>query len=217
MEENRLKPMLAEYNPELFNDIYQKTEGLRRKLAGGIDHRRFGVDYDEVLSWFTVKFIYAYNKYYPKFKDKPDVFKGHMIKAMQFMKCRILRAAYTVKFSQDIVQFDGTSHDEIIEPFQPSPYEFFSEKLRKYMKSNLSDNAYLLFQLQLHPPRYIIARLTEKGQHDIHKIPDELIAEYFDLGFSNKTYAYIETLKREIKQYVGSAKTYFANEGKAIA
>lgn len=217
LEENRLKLMVVDYNPALFNEIYQKTEGLRRTLAAGIDSRRFGVDYQEILSWFSVKFIYAYNKYYPKHKKKPEILKAHMIRAMQFMKCRILRAAYTVKFSQEIISFDGTAHDESHDPYQPTQFEFYSDKLRRYMKSNLSDNAYLLFSLQLNPPPYIMNRLTEKGQHDIHKIPDDLIAEYFDLGFSNRTYIYLESLKREIKQYVLSAKVYFSNERRSVA
>lgn len=217
MEENRLKPMVADYNPALFNELYQKTEGLRRTLAAGIDSRRFGVDYQEILSWFSVKFIYAYNKYYPTHKNKPEILKAHMIRAMQFMKCRILRGAYTIKYSQEIISFDGTSHDQSCEPFQPSAFEFYSEKLRNYMKANLSDNAFVLFQLQLNPPPYIVRKLAKQGQHNIHKIPDRLIAKYFDLGYSKKTFAYLDLLKREIKQYTESAKVYFRNERRAIA
>lgn len=221
MEESRLKPMVANYNPTMFKDIYGKTEGLRRKLAAGIDHRRFGVDYEELLSWFTVKFIYAYNKYQPKFKKNPEVLKAHMIKSMQLFKCRILRKAYTTKFSQSILPYEDHEHElqEALnyDPNLPTQYEFYSDKLRKYMKINLSDNAFILFQIQLNPPPYIIEQLRLKDQHDIHKIPDDLIAEYFDLGFSIRAYNYLDSLKREIKTAIANAKRYFEAEHRAFA
>lgn len=204
MEEQRLKPMVANYDPVLFEELYQKTDALRRSLARGIDHRRFGVDNEEILSWFTVKFIYAYNKYVHKY-DR-DVLLGHMIRAMQFMKCRIIKAAYTVKNSQSFVEYTGNEIQPIDDPREDREYLY--EKCMRFMRTNLSDNAYMLLQLQINPPPYILRRLTEKSG-SIHKIPDELIAEYFDLGFSNEAIRYVGSLKNEIKQVTLIAKGYF--------
>ena len=54
MEENRLKQMPENYDRAVFESIYSKTKNLRNKLAYGIDARRFGVDQDEIKSWFDV-------------------------------------------------------------------------------------------------------------------------------------------------------------------
>lgn len=205
MEESRLTPMVEGYDPAMFNRLYQKTEALRRKLAKGIDHRRFGVDNEEIISWFTVKFIFAYNKYCKKYNE--DILLGHMIRAMQFMKCRIIKSAYTVKYSQSIVEYTGNEPHGIDDPLEDR--EYYYEKLMTFMKINLSDNAYMLLQLQLNPPPYILRRLTEKSITTIQKIPDELIAEYFDLGFSDEAFKYVEALKKEIKQAIGIAKCEF--------
>ena len=62
MEHHRLKPM-GNYPVELFNSLYAQTHGLRRKLASQIDASKFGVDYQEVLSWFDVKFLFIFSKY----------------------------------------------------------------------------------------------------------------------------------------------------------
>lgn len=210
MEESRLKPMVADYNPQLFEKLYAKTEGLRRKLASGIDHRRFGVDNDEILSWFTVKFIFAYNKYCKKYNE--DILLGHMIRAMQFFKCRIIKSAYTVKYSQSMVEFTGQEHNNLL-VHNPDPiddnHERYYNLAVNYLRDSLSDNAYTLLQLQINPPPYILRRLTEKSIGNIHKIPDELIAEYFDLGFTDRTYKYISGLKKEIKQGISNARYHF--------
>src|SRR5687768_15620783 len=115
MEESRLKPMIEEYDREIFNDYYQRTAALRKKLASQIDHRRFGVDQEEIESWFTVKFIYAFNKYY---HEKKDTLLGYLIKSMQLFKCRVLRKAYTYKCSQSIISLDEVDYQvlEIEDP-----------------------------------------------------------------------------------------------------
>lgn len=210
MEEQRLKPMVENYDPVLFKKIYQKTEGLRRKLASGIDHRRFGVDQEEIRSWFAVKFIFAYNKYVHKYDE--NILLGHMIRAMQFFKCRIIKAAYTVKYSQTIVEFTGSEVKDVYNPFNEER-EYYYEKAMSYLREHLSDNAYMVLQLQINPPPYVLYRLKDTGKYGgnswVHKIPDELIAEYFDMGCDRKSLEYIRTIKGEIKEAVSSARSHF--------
>jgi len=206
MEESRLKPMVENYNPALFQEIYNKTKGLRIKLASGIDHRRFGVDNDEVLSWFDVKFIFAYNKYVHK--HTPDELLGYMIKAMQFFKCRILRKAYTNKYSQQVVEFTGNEHtDELIDdPREAKTYYY--EILMTFMKKNLSDNAYELLDLKLNPPPYIISRIKDK-KNSLHKIPADLILEYYGLELNDRNLRYIKLLNQEIEDAQRMARSHF--------
>lgn len=208
MEESRLKPMVDGYNETLFNELYQKTENLRYKLAMQIDHRRFGVDREEILSWFSVKFIFAYNKYCKKYNK--DVLLGHLIRALQFFKYRIIKSAYTVKYSQNIVEFEGNEHNDYFYEEPENNYQnHYYMVLCDYMKSKLSDNAYFLLQLQINPPHYIIKRLNEEKIDTLHKIPNDLVLEYFDMGYCEESNRYIETLKAEIKNTIALAKKHF--------
>jgi hypothetical protein len=203
MEENRLKPMVK-HDPRVFNNIYKNTEGLRRKLASEIDCRRFGVDYTEVLSWFDVKFIFVFNTYYNEHNE--DVLKGHIIKGLQMFKYRILRGAYTVKYSQSIVPLDGFEKDI---PDEIENKSYHMDLLYSYLQNIISDNAFILLQTQLNPPPYIIYRLRELGVPSLHKIPDEVLLEYFDLGNCPRAYKYLATLKKEIKQGIAHCKVHF--------
>lgn len=206
LEVNRLKPMIDNYDPKLFEELYKKTENLRRKLSLEIDHRRFGVDNEEIQCWFTVKFIYVFNKYY---NTKRDLLLGYLINAMQLFKYRVIRAAYATKFSQNITEFQTQYHDM---GFKDDPYkdtDFYYEELCKYLKIRISDNALLLFQTQLNPPPYIILRLSQRQIHNIHKIPDDLILDYFNLGFTDKNIRYLANLKKEIKLGISYAKDHF--------
>lgn len=204
MEESRLKPMVANYDPAQFKDIYDRTEGLRRKLAAGIDARRFGVDYEEILSWFTVKFIFAYNKYCEKYDT--EILLGHMIKAMQFFKIRIIKAAYTIKFSQSIVEFTGNEHGELFTDDPREDKEIIYEEVMAFLKNQISDNAYMLLQLKINPPPYIWYRM---GSKSIHKIPKQLIAEYFGLDNDDASFKYIDNLTKEIQMAMESARSHF--------
>lgn len=195
---------MVKHDPRVFNNIYQNTEGLRRKLASQIDWRRFGVDYNEGLAWFDVKFIFVFNKYYNKHTE--EVLKGHIIKAMQLFKYRILRGAYTIKYSQSIVPLSGFE-EGIADELENKSYHM--DLLYDYLKNIISDNAFILLQTQLNPPPYIIYRLREKGLESLHKIPDDVLLEYFDLGDCSRAYKYLATLKKEIKQGIAHCKVHF--------
>jgi len=212
MEENRLKPMVK-HDPKIFNDIYSKTHKLRKSLAAGIDARRFGVDYNEILSWFDVKFIYVFNKYYNE--HNPEVLKGHIINALQLFKFRIIRAAYTAKHSQNIAYVEDINllEDVVTEENDvTNSKDYFYNMAMDYFKATLSDNAYQLLEVELNPPPYILSRLTDiegKPSKRINKIPNHLIAEYLGLGSSDKEVKYIKGLRKEVSQATVSARDYF--------
>lgn len=205
MEESRLLPMPLNYDVQKFNTLFAKTEGLRRKLASGIDSRRFGVDYDEILSWFSNKFLFAFTKYHTM---DEQILLGHLIKSLQFFKCRILRSAYTQKFSQTILPFDEVDETQMVDIEIP-PNHYY-DKLISFIRPYISDNALILLEIQLHPTPFILRRLREEGIDSLHKIPDEILIEYFDLGFNNRSIKYITCLKKEIKVATQYAKEHFS-------
>lgn len=209
LEINRLKPMIDNYDPKLFEELYEKTRHLRRKLSLQIDHRRFGVDNEEIQSWFTVKFIYVFNKYH---NTKRDLLLGYLINALKLFKYRIMKAAYTVKFKQNIVEFSGNEHDSSYkdDPFDEVGKDYYFDELCKYLKTKICDNAYMLLQVQLNPPPYILHLMQERGIDNIHKIPDDVLRDYFDLGLDPKSINYLESLKDEIKAGIILAKGHFA-------
>ena len=207
MEENRLKPMKEGYDAALFNSLYEKTRSLTRKLARGINHERFGVTPEDVVSWFDVKFIYVFNKYYD---NPPEVLLGFIINSLQTYKSRIIKDAYTQKNSQTIIPMDNVSYLDIGDTHTDDPDNYYN-KLMSFMKKHLSDNAYLILELQFNPSPYIIKRLNESGCDNIHKIPDEIILDYLDLGFGEKANKYLCRLKKEIKEAILLAKFHFKN------
>jgi hypothetical protein len=211
MEESRLKPMAVGYDRELFDTLFKKTEALRRKLASEISYQRFGVDYQEVLSWFSVKFIHVFNKYHDK--KNPDLLLGDLINSLKNFKCRILRKAYTVKYSQSIVSLSDP-HTLEPEDFYEVPtnedYQYERlEQIKFFFKQNLSDNAYLLFELQNNPPYYIIHKVRKQEIPSLHKIPDGVICDYLGLDVTDKTLRYISSLKKEIRTTLSYAKNHF--------
>lgn len=208
MEENRLKPMREGYNVKTFNTLYKKTNNLRRKLASEIDSRRFGVDYYEVLSWFDVKFIFVFNKYWDTMND--DILLGHLIKGLQLFKFRILRSAYTIKNAQFIMSVEDVLEiaEEPENPWEDAREEILQEVL-DFLKITISENAFNLLDIKLNPPLYIQTKLKEEGVKSINKIPISLILEYFEMGNSKDAIALIEDWNKEIAKGILLAKNHF--------
>jgi hypothetical protein len=180
MEEHRLTQMKKGYDQKLFEEIYSNTKALRKKLVSEIDHKRFGVEPKDIESWFSVKFIHAFNRYFGE--KEPNLLKAHIIKSLQFFKNRILRSAYSQKNQVNNNCIDIQELYSLQEPIIEYEYnerEFFLGLAVEFMKNNLSDNAYKVLQVELHPPIYILDRLKEK--ESTTKIPSNLIADY--LGF----------------------------------
>lgn len=218
MEENRLTPMVAGYDEKMFNRLYARTEGLRKKLTSGIDHRKFGLQYEDILSFFDTKFLFVFNKYCMVHTE--EVLLGHIINALQFFQCRIMRATYTQKFSQSITSLDTVfnpdsgeewNYDLVDHPKQHSNDNYYYTVFMDFMKKHLSLNAFTLLELQLNPPPYILTRMNTSVDCNIRKIPDHLILDYFDLGDSGKAVKFLGALKKEIRKAVNYAQLYFKN------
>ena len=206
LELNRLQQMPENYDEKLFNHLYSKTENLRRKLTSEIDPRRFGLSYEDILSFFDIKFIFVFSKYY---QESEGILLGYLINAMKNFKCRILRKAYTKEFSQSIVSVDDvlTLEENLYEhQVEVSNKEYYHTLLMDFMKKHLSMNAYTIMDLQLNPSPYIQHKLNISPDANIQKIPDHLLLEYLELGNSAKAYKYLDSLKKEIRNAIGYAK-----------
>lgn len=209
MEIHRLQEMKPGYNEELFNKLYEEVTPLKKSLARQIDPRRYGVSSDIIESWFDDKFIFVFNKHC---KDKePNILKAFIINSMQTFKYRVLRKAYNKEgeFYQSLVDLEGESELINIIPdksFQTTENLFYNLAL-EFMKEKLSENAFLVFQLQMDPPPYIINRIKKSTS----RIPNEVIIDFLDLdlGDESKTERYVKKLKKEINNTIKMAKSYF--------
>ncbi len=183
MEEHRLKGIdFTEFDPEVYKSIYEQTAALRSSLAYNIDERRFGVEKQDIQSWFNSKFIFIYNKYHAE--STPDELKARIINGLQYFKNRILRKAYTKEAEA------RTSMTDISELYDNPTYSSGEEvsdrelqvaQVKRFMKSKLSSEAYDVFLTQTYPPDYIIEKLKANPKQ-IHRVPKEVLAEYFDIS-----------------------------------
>lgn len=220
MEENRLKPMQEGYDSKLFEYLYERTAQLRKKLVSEIDPRRFGVDKEELESWFTVKFIYVYNKYFQK--PKPDeseqakekrvgILLGNLIQSMRLFKQRVLRKAYTkqsTEYFQAIINLDDVEYQVMGLEDPVENQTLFMDLAMSFLEKNLSENAFDLLRLQLQPPPYILTQIQHLDLKDLNKIPSHIISEYYGLGES-KGVQLINKLRKEIKEGIDAARLHF--------
>lgn len=207
MEENRLKPMPIGYDEKMFNSLYKKTEPLRKKLASQIDSRRFGLSYEDILSFFDVKFLFTFEKYH---QQDEGILLGNIINSLSNFKCRILRMAYTQKFSQSISPLEDHSDiNHLVDSSDDGNHDFRLSKVMTMMKLTLSDNAYSLLEVQLNPPPFILEKLKERGFKNFNRIPEDILLDYFDLGTGPKARKFLDNLKKEIKIATNYCKNHF--------
>jgi len=213
MEIHRLVPMKEGYDQNLFNKLYKETEGLRNLLTYQIDARRYGVTPDIIHSWFDDKFIWVFNKYYGELSE--GQLKGRLINSLKTFKFRILRKAYS-KYNIHINEVRLEGEMNLINIIQIeeeiSNHDLFLEMALKYLKKNLCDDAYLILELELNPPPYILKRISSSKT----KIPSKLLAEYLDLEPIKNSSLYINELRSEIGSCIECAKNYFSKQSFAM-
>jgi hypothetical protein len=206
MEIHRLKPMKEGYDEKLFNQLYKETEPLRRLLTYQIDSRRYGVTPDIIKSWFDDKFIFVFNKYYGDITE--GQLKGRIINALKTFKFRMLRKAYSKNnIYLNEVRLDGEHGLINIIPLEEeiTNHQLFLELALSYLKKNLCDDAFLVLEIELNPPHFILDKLNTSKT----KIPAKLIAEYLDLESTRDSSLYINDLRSEVQYWVQEAKNNF--------
>jgi hypothetical protein len=209
MEENRLKPFPEGYDQKLANQLFADTEKLRRKLAFEIDPRRLGVDYNEVLSWFTVKFCHVFTRYYGTMDS--GRLKGYIINSLKFFKNRILRFSYSTKAQiYNTIELESNQHlpELLIESEYQEQGLLLSEAM-KFLKERLSPDSFRVLQIDLHPPLYIISKLSQLNKNSTTKIPNTLVAEYLGWGNDSDSNKRVTQARKEIKEGIEEAKLFF--------
>jgi hypothetical protein len=211
MEEDRLKVMPDDYNLEEFEALWKETENLRKSLARGIDATRLGLSPEEVYAEFTVKFIFAFQKYHEQFTY--DVLKGHIIRALQFYKIRLLKVSSTQRYetvrnSDPIDDYLG-----LFEAEESSERDEKLDRIVEYMRTNLSRPAFLIFCIDLEPPIKIKSQMESLRKKPHSKIPAELVAEYLEWGSSKEAIQRISQLRAEVKKEIALASEYFQGIG----
>lgn len=202
MEEHRLTEMPKDYDVEVFTSIYNDTKQLRRKLANNIDPSRYGVEREDILSWFDVKFIFIFTKYYGQVNN--NILKGKIIQGLQFYKNRILRYSYTKKNSVnqtcDISEFFNIESHEVVQivDFEDT----FIDSIIPQMKSKLDSLAFQLFTIDYNPPLYILYRL-EPSQYN-RKIPDYLLCEFMGISLSSTSKQELLNARKRYKKVIAS-------------
>lgn len=209
MELHRLGELPPNFDSKLFNKLYKETQGLRVNLANRIDHRRYGVSKDIILSWFDDKFIFVFNKYMGERDEKH--LKHSIINALSLFKCRILRKAYSGESEIYSNTISLVSTEEEKDIFDVIPIEdeinnedLFLELALSFMKKKLNEDAYLLLEVQINPPQFILDRVRSK-----FNITTKVLVEYFDLPDVKESYRYIDSLKQSIAYYTNEAREYF--------
>lgn len=207
MEIHRLKPMSENYDRKLFNDLYKRTESLRRKLSYQVDNRRFGVSKDQVLSWFDDKFIHTFNKYAGQGND--GVLLGNIIRSLENFKNRILRKAYTEEYIT--LYANNISIDEfplinvIADSEEMSEADIFVNLATAFIKERISEEAFQIFEIELNPPLYIIDKLPSSNSH----IPSHLILDFLGIDITKRALDFVSRARREIKEATEEARLYF--------
>jgi hypothetical protein len=209
MEIHRLGEIPKNFDSKLFNKLYKETEGLRRNLANQIDSRRYGVTNDIILSWFDDKFIFVFTKYMETRDEKH--LKYSLINALSLFKCRVLRKAYGGEaeiYSNTISIINRENEKDIFDviPIEDeiSNEDLFLELALSFLKRKLEEDAYLLLELQINPPSFILDRVRSK-----FNITTRVLVEYFSLPDTKESYRYIDSLKESIAHYTKEAEEHF--------
>lgn len=204
MEIHRLSEMRKDYPVELFNKLYKETEQLRKSLVWQIDSRRYGVTSDIIQSWFDDKFIFVFNKHFDN--KEPEVLKGFIINSLITFKSRVLRKAYSKEgeFYTNTIDLEGTSNliNYIPDKEDINTEGVFMGMAMEFMKKQLSDNAYMLLNLQLNPPPFILDKIKSSSSH----IPTDLILDFFSLDNVSKNIKLIRNLRKEISLAIEKAR-----------
>ena len=150
-----------------------------------------------------------FNKYYGDIEE--GQLKGRIINALKTFKFRMLRKAYSkYNIHNNEVRLEGEHNLINIIPIdnEISDHGLFLELALTYLKKNLCDDAFLVLEIELNPPPYIL----DKVKSSQTKIPAKLIAEYLDLEPIRDSSLYINDLRSEVQYWIGEAKNHFTDK-----
>ena len=202
-ELHRLKPM-QEYDEATFNRLYKVCKPVIRNLTRQMDYKRFNLTPDIIQSYFWDKMLFVFNKYYGTCEE--EHLKARILASLSTFKNHLLRTAYGegAEYHQNLYQledlFDNDKELEDDTEEEKAKGEML-DMLYKYMKKNLSPDAYLIFEILLSPPPYIKERIKDGS-----RITNILLVEFFDMPRTKSSVRYISELKEDIRYWEEKAK-----------
>lgn len=210
-ELHRLRSFDQDYDPDLFNKLYKSMKPLMRRLASQVDCRRFNVTPDIILSYFSDKFIYVFNKYHKEYDE--EHLKAALLSSLQTFKNRLLRNAYSkdAEYNLSMASLEDL-FDDSKELIDDSEEEMIKEEQLKvlyaYMKEKLSPDAYLLFEILNNPPEFFRERMKTDNSH----ISASLILEFFEIPKTKDNATWIGYMRDDIKFWLDKAKEDLQNK-----
>jgi hypothetical protein len=195
---------MQEYDEATFNRLYKVCKPVIRNLTRQIDYKRFNLTPDIIQSYFWDKMLFVFNKYYGTCEE--EHLKARILASLSTFKNHLLRTAYGegAEYHQNLYQledlFDNDKELEDDTEEEKAKGEML-DMLYKYMKKNLSPDAYLIFEILLSPPPYIKERIKDGS-----RITNILLVEFFDMPRTKSSVRYISELKEDIRYWEEKAK-----------
>ena len=202
-ELHRLKPMQEGYDQNLFNRLYKLCKPVIKYLVRQIDARRYNVTPDIIKSQFEDKMLFVFNKYYGKVEE--EQLKAYILRSLSTYKVHLLKYAYNerAEFNQSLASLDELFDDskEYIDDSDEVVYrEELLDKVHKYMKEHLSDDAYMVWQVVTNPPPYVEELMLGP------RVTNIVIAEFFNLPKTRRSVKYIGELREDIRYWMERAR-----------
>lgn len=209
MEEHRLTPRKECFDEKAFNRIRTKVTPLKKNLAAQISPGRFGMEYEDILSWFDSKTLFIFNRYWDGERTENEVL-ARVINGLKHFKFRIIRFSYHEKYKspkvniEDINEYEefpingGIAEEEV--------FEASSSKIRAIntqLRAMVSEDAYEIHQIEMNPPVYIMQQLDMRNKKLTSRIPAYIIADF--LGFEpahDRGAHYVSECRREINKAI---------------
>lgn len=195
---------LKPYDQDLFNRMYKTCKPLIRRLTKGVDSRRFNVSQDIIQSYFWDKFLYVFNKYQDKYDE--ERLKATILSSLQTFKSKLLRNAYTkqAEFNQELTSLENLfdNNKELLDDSEESRIkEEQSIEFHKYMKEHLTQDEYLVMQIQLDPPKWFEDKIKEShGKLSILHLID-----YFELPRDKTSINFFSKIRKNIQKTIEQA------------
>lgn len=185
-----------EFDEKQFNRMFNVARPIIRRLAYGINTKKYGVSRDIIESYFWDKMMYVYNKYQDQYDE--ERLKYTIIHSLSLFKNKLLRSAYTQQadFNSDITSFEDIIEKGFDTEDDNSDKEYMdhiAHKLHKYMREHLTADEYLLFVTQLNPPKYILERSSSPNRISIYAI-----IEFFDLPKNSRSREIVSHMRKNI-------------------
>lgn len=202
-ELHRLKPMQEVYDVNLFNRLHRVCCPVIKKLSKQVDCKRFNLSQDIITSYFWDKMLFVFNKYYGTCSE--EHLKARILSSLSTFKNKLLRSAYTeqAEYNQQLFKLDDLFEDskELVDDIEySSQRNHMMELINQYMKTNLSSDAYLVFEAITTPPPYIKERVKDGA-----RITNLLLVEFFDMPRSKSSIRYLSELREDIQYWTDRA------------